>query len=274
MLGRELQAAFDAGSARPRLELHCLGHGDIDLEDDGRVVEVLSSVSPDIVINAAAYTDVDGCETDEVKATEVNGHGAGRLASWCHGHHARLVHVSTDFVFDGSKTEPYLPDDPINPINAYGRGKADGEKRVRAELQDHVIVRTSWLFSEYGKNFVKSILRLADERDELRVVTDQIGSPTYARDLASSLLVLGCGEFIGTYHFCNGGSCSWFEFAKEIVRLAGKSVDVLQTTAAEFNRAADRPAYSVLDTQKLQDDTGIHPRPWQEALADCIDRMK
>jgi dTDP-4-dehydrorhamnose reductase len=231
---------------------------------------MIGELRPSLVINAAAYTDVDGCETHESDALAVNATGPANLAEACGQCGARLVHVSTDYVFDGIKGTPNLPDDPIAPQSAYGRTKADGERRVRELLPDgHVIVRTSWLFGMHGKNFVKTILKLAAERPELRVVTDQVGCPTYAPDLAAALLICGLSATTGTFHFCNAGACSWNEFAAEIVRLTGAPCRVLPRTTAELNRPAKRPAWSVMSTESFTDATGVEPRPWPQALSEC-----
>jgi dTDP-4-dehydrorhamnose reductase len=273
MLGRELvEACRNSGGGAA--ELWALDLEDIDIRDGDSISGMLGRLRPDLVMNAAAYTDVDGCESHQELAHAVNGAGPTRLASWCQRNGARLVHVSTDYVFDGQKRTPYVPEDPINPQSAYGHSKAEGERGVRQQLPDnHVIVRTSWLFGVHGQNFVKTILRLAGERDELRVVSDQVGCPTYAPDLALAIVALGFGGLNGTYHFCNAGACSWYEFATEIVEQSGQRTRVLETTTAEFKRPAPRPAWSVLDTRKLENDTGIRARPWREALAECIQQL-
>jgi dTDP-4-dehydrorhamnose reductase len=246
------------------------GKEDLDIRDASAVETAIGSAAPCVVINAAAYTTVDGCEERAQLAREVNARGAGNLAAACARHRCRLVHVSTDFVFDGAKREPYLPDDRVNPLSVYGRTKAEGEALVREALADHVIVRTSWLFAVHGTNFMRTILRLADERSALNVVDDQMGCPTYARDLARALLVVGVSNCRGTYHFCNSGECSWHGFAEEILRQAGRATPVRPLASAQLNRPAARPAYSVLDTRTLESDTGVRPRPWQEALAECL----
>ncbi len=248
---------------------------EVDITCRDNINALLERVQPAAVINAAAYTDVDGCESERDLAWAVNATGAGNLAAVCAARGCRLVHVSTDYVFDGSDIgRPWRPDDAIDPQSVYGHSKAEGERQVRQHLNDHVIVRTSWLFGTAGKNFVKTILRAACERPELRVVDDQVGCPTYAADLAGVLLTLAAGAQRGTYHFCNAGACSWNEFAREIVRLAGLTTPVLPMTTAELNRPAARPAYSVLDTSSLTQETGIVPRPWQEALAECVGALR
>lgn len=270
MLGTELVRA--CGEVRPQgpLDSRALDIDEIDITDAGSVDRTLARLKPRVVINAAAFTDVDGCESQEAAAMAVNADGPGHLADACRSHGGRLVHVSTDYVFDGTAQEPYEPDHPVNPLSAYGRTKAEGERRVRESLDDHVIVRTSWLFGRNGKNFVKTMLRLGRERDELRVVTDQVGRPTYARHLAQALLKIGNTQLRGTYHFCNAGSCSWNEFAAEIMSRAGLRAQVQPMTSAELDRPAPRPAYAVLSTASLERDAGIRIAPWREALASCL----
>ncbi len=295
MLGRELLHACAAeagargkGGERPSCEAGispspplplppslCLPFDlpDLDITNPDQVSRTLNEVRPDVVINAAAYTDVDACEQNQDLAESVNAAGPANLARACRDLGSRLIHISTDYVFDGRATRPYRPDDPVAPINVYGRTKQHGEQRVRETLPDHLIVRTSWLHAPHGKNFVNTILRLAAQKPELRVVDDQVGCPTYAADLADALLTLARSDARGTFHFCNAGVCSWYAFAREILRQAGLSTPVFPTTTADFPRPAPRPAYSVLDTSTFTQLTGQPPRPWQEALADSLRRM-
>lgn len=268
MLGRELVRACER--APERLRVDALDLEEVDIAERAATLRVLEQLRPGVVINAAAYTNVDGCETERDLAMAVNANGPENLALACRNIGARLVHVSTDYVFDGAGREPYRPDGAVAPKSVYGQSKAEGEQRVRAIGPDHVIVRTSWLYAAHGNNFVRTMLRLAGERSELRVVNDQIGCPTYARDLAEALLRLGLGGWTGTFHLCNAGACSWFEFAREILRMAGAPVPVLPMTTAELKRPAPRPAFSVLSTEELTRTTGIRPRPWREALAECM----
>ena len=273
MLGHELSKVLAVSGEAAPSRLYELDLDEIDIADEASVNSVLGRLQPRLLINAAAYTDVDGCESHEEVAEAVNGAGPGHLAGACASIGCRLVHVSTDFVFDGKKPTPYVVGDPVDPVSAYGRTKAIGERNVREGLDDHVIVRTSWLFGVHGANFVKTIRRLAGERDELRVVDDQCGSPTYAADLATALVALGTGGWKGTYHFCNAGVCSWHGFATEIVRLSGGIAKVLPMNSDELDRPAVRPANSALCTEKLVKDTGIIPRPWQDALAECVSAL-
>jgi len=248
-----------------------LTSADLDIRDSKNVLATLERLGPAVVINAAAYTDVDGCESHEQHAMEVNGQGAAHLGAACRELGARLVHISTDFVFDGKSRRPYHPDDPVNPISAYGRSKAAGEKAVRETACNYLIVRTSWLFGTGGKNFVDSILRRAESGEPLRVVNDQVGRPTYADDLADAVARLIDCEAAGIVHFANAGQCSWFEFAEAIVHAAGHSTPVEPIRSEDLNRPAKRPAYSVLDCSDYIRLTGRHPRSWQSALQDYLE---
>ncbi len=253
--------------------LCALDYEEVDITDAESVGRILHEKRPRIVINAAAYTDVDGCERKPDIAWAVNAEAPGYIARACTETGCRLIHISTDFVFDGMKRAPYEPDDAVNPLNVYGQTKADGEQQVRRMAKDYLIVRTSWLFSSFGTNFVKTILRLAGEREELRIVNDQIGSPTYARDLANALLTMGEGSLQGIYHFCNKGACSWYSFAKRIIEQTKLGVKFSPISSEESHRPAKRPPYSVLSTEKLSCKTGLRPRPWQEALDECLEQL-
>lgn len=270
MLGRELVRLCSEGPSAISAKMHALDIEEIDISAPKSVSEVFGRLCPRVVINAAAYTDVDGCESHEDRAMSVNAEGPANLARACRESGARLVHVSTDYVFDGSKTSPWLPDDPVRPINVYGRSKAAGDENVRRLLPNHVIVRTSWLFGVQGKNFVRTILQLSMNREEVTVVTDQVGRPTFAADLAEALLRMAAADCTGTYHFANAGVCSWNELACEIVRLSGRRCRVLPMLTSQLERPAARPAYSVLDTGRIERELGIRPRHWKEALADCM----
>lgn len=269
-LGRELVRPYATCSAESALLIQGVDLPELDITDPDSVSAAMARWHPRVVINAAAYTDVDACESHAQQAYAVNAAGPANLAKACRENGATLVHVSTDYVFDGRKRTPYQPDDLPGPLSVYGKSKAEGEQRIRETLPNHVIVRTSWLFSLHGNNFVKTILKLARERDELRVVNDQVGRPTYAADLATVLLALAQSDARGVYHFANADTCSWHDFAVEIVRQAGMITPVRPMSSAQLNRPATRPAWSVLDTAKLTDHTGIVPRPWREALGECL----
>ena len=239
---------------------------DGDIRDFGQVRKLLTESRPDWIVLAAAYTDVDGCETDPTLAHEVNCSGAANVARAAKECASRLLFVSTDYVFDGSKTAPYETHDQVRPLCAYGRSKAAGEEQVWKILPEACVLRTSWLFGAQGKCFPNSILKLAHERKTLRVVSDQQGSPTFNRDLASVIIRLVRGGARGTFHAANSGNCSWFEFAQEALRSA-KLFDVTVTpiSTAELNRPAPRPHYSVLSCASLSR-FGLTMRSWQEAV--------
>ncbi len=239
---------------------------ELDIRDPARVRTRLGAMRPRIVINAAAYTNVDGCETNVDEAMAVNAAAPGHLGDACRAGDALLVQFSTDFVFDGRATEPYAVDAPTHPLSVYGRSKWEGEQGVRASRCRHLILRTSWLFGAGGHNFVEAILARAEAGEPLRVVTDQVGRPTHTVDLAMAVIRLLDASADGTHHFANAGQCSWHEFAREIVRQAGFTCEVATLTSAELNRPAARPAYSVLDTSGYTALTGHRPAPWQEAL--------
>jgi dTDP-4-dehydrorhamnose reductase len=234
----------------------------------------------DAVINAAAYTAVDRAETDTHNAYAVNRDGAGHLASACAQSGTPLVHVSTDYVFGGLQTEPCRPTDPISPMGIYARSKAAGEDSIRRLLDRHIIVRVSWLFGRYGNNFVKTILRLSREKEALHVVDDQIGSPTYAGDLAPALLQVSerlAGKDVawGTHHYCNLGALTWYAFARKIVNfartfeeLAVREVNPILTV--NYPTPAPRPHYTVLDCSSFDQAFGIARRPWWEGLKEMI----
>lgn len=222
------------------------------------------------IINCAAYTAVDKAESEPDIAFAINAEGPGRIADAAAARGIPLLHVSTDYVFDGTKPEPYVEDDPVAPLGVYGASKEAGERAVRAAGGRHLILRTAWVVSPWGHNFVKTMLRLGRERGAVRVVTDQRGCPTSAEDIAEALLHLAermiadPGAPGGTYHFVNKGEATWYDLAVAV--LAGRGVEVTPTTSAEFPTPARRPANSRLCTRKLEQDYHIHPRPWQTAL--------
>lgn len=259
-------------------ELHGLDLPDFDITDRDCVTTVLTRLAPDVIVNCAAYTNVDGAENDEALALRVNGDGPGHLALVAKQLGATLVHVSTDYVFDGGKTTPYEEDDPVAPMSAYGRSKLVGEQRVLASgLARYYLVRTSWLYGPGGKNFVETIIRLATERDELRIVADQIGSPTYTADLATAIFtLLATGEEPappGVYHFANEGQTSWYEFACAIVALMRQQgmptavQRIVPIRTADYPLPARRPAYSVFSKEKFKRATGSAIPDWRASLA-------
>lgn len=266
MLGRELQAAFEGG-----WQVTALARDDLDVTRWGDVRERIQAARPDLVINSAAFTDVDGCETRVDHAMKINAIGAKNVAAAAERTGAACVQVSTDFVFRGDRSEPYCENDPVAPESVYARSKHWGEVLCREVSSKLTIVRTQWLYGHGGKNFVETILKLASERDELSIVEDQIGCPTYCKDLAQGIRRLVEEATPGTYHLSARGSCSWFELAQRILELAGVSgVKVKPTTAAAFGRPAPRPAYSVLRNYHLELTLGDFVREWPEMLQDYL----
>ncbi|HOC41390.1 MAG TPA: dTDP-4-dehydrorhamnose reductase [Thermoanaerobaculales bacterium] len=262
-LGRALE-----GLARRR-GLSVEGHDldTLDIRDNGAVAQLIGRLRPRVLVNCAAFTAVDACETDEATATAINGTAVGHLAAACNVAGALLVHLSTDYVFAGDGTRPYTETDPVAPASAYGRSKLAGERLARS-ADRHLIVRTAWLYGRGGANFVEAIRRQIDGgAASLRVVADQVGSPTFCDDLAGALLELIDAEARGVVHAANSGSTSWHGFAVEIVRRLGAEVEVHAVTTADFPRPARRPAYSVLDTSLMAAAIGHHLPPWQDALA-------
>jgi len=264
MLGHDLcEVAAAAGH-----ELSAFGHAQLDITDAAAVDDAVNGARPDVVINCAAYTNVDGAETDEELAEAVNGSGAGNVARAAAAAGAWTIHVSSDYVFDGSAREPYVESDPVGPLSAYGRSKLSGERAVaEAAPQSHTIVRSSWLFGASGRCFPATIMRLAAERDELSVVDDQVGSPTFTGHLAAALIDVAASSprLEGVVHVAAGGRCSWFEFAREIVLRAGLECDVKPGTTADLGRPAPRPAFSVLGTERGSDAPRLPD--WREGLA-------
>ena len=261
MLGQDLiGAAADAGhvpAALPRAEL--------DITDHAALESVVRDARPDVVFNCAAYTNVDGCETNLETAFAVNGEGAGNVARACAATGAWIVHVSSDYVFDGSKREPYLESDATGPLSQYGRSKLAGEQAVaEAAPNCHTIVRSSWLFGSRGPCFPATILRLAAERDELSVVDDQVGCPTFTGHLAQALLSLEAERPVGVVHVAAAEQCSWYEFAAAIVEAGGLTCDVRPGRTEDLGRPAPRPPYSVLRSELV----GAPTLPaWQAGLA-------
>lgn len=238
---------------------------EIDITSLESTRRVLLTLKPSVVVNAAAYTDVDGCETNKELAMQVNGEGVAHLALAAQEIGAKLVHVSTDYVFAGDKGGPLLEDDLPNPLSVYGESKLAGELNARL-VPDHLIVRTQWLYGLHGKNFVETMLRLAGDRDELAVVDDQIGSPTWTVDLSLAIRALVEADCRGIYHAANAGVCSWNGFARAIFEEAGLDTKVNPMSTQQLGRPATRPLYSVLDCGKLMRDTGFQPEPWRKAL--------
>lgn len=249
----------------------------LDITDNESVLSVITLHKPDCVVNASAYTLVDKAETEREVAFKVNRDGPCFIAKACAEARIPLIHVSTDYVFDGQKDEPYRVDDIPEPLGVYGLSKEAGEQEVRKNINEHIIIRTSWLYGGHGHNFVKTIMRLADEKDLIRVVNDQYGSPTYAADLADAITVIietirmNKEAIWGTYHYTGKGVTTWYDFAREIVELVrrGKKLAVKEIEpilSSEYPTPVKRPAYSVLDCSLIEDRFNIRTKPWRESL--------
>jgi dTDP-4-dehydrorhamnose reductase len=262
-----------------------IGRPDVDLSDPRSVNDAILAARPRIVINPAAHTAVDRTEDEPELAYAVNADGAEAAAKAAASVGVPIIHFSTDYVFDGSQHTPYLETDPVAPLGIYGQSKYAGEERVAAANPKHVILRTAWVFSPFGNNFVKTMLRLNQERPEIRVVDDQYGNPTFALDLAEVVAKLvpvidipsPDPKFFGTFHAVNRGDTTWFGFARAIIdgaadRGAGHA-EVRPIGTKDYPTRARRPAYSVLSTDKLRTVYGIEVRPWQDALSSCLDRL-
>jgi dTDP-4-dehydrorhamnose reductase len=255
MLGRDVAAAAE----RSGHDFLALARAQLDVADSAAVQRAIADARPDAVINCAAWTDVDGAEEHEAAATRINGEAAGHLAAAA----PYLVHVSSDYVFDGRGTAPYREDDATTPLSAYGRSKLAGEHAVQQANPEHAIVRSSWLFGAGGRNFVDTMLRLGAERDELRVVDDQIGCPTFTGHLGEALVQIAERRTKGILHVAGGGACSWFELARAALEQQNVTTRIEPCTTAEFPRPAPRPAYSVLGSTRP--DAPTLP-PWRDGL--------
>lgn len=249
-----------------------LTHEELDIGYPRKVQKMVSGMSPDLIANAAAFTKVDACEYARDLAMKINFEGAANLAQSAHDKGIPLVHISTDYVFDGKKPEPYLEDDKANPVSAYGESKWLGERAIREITDLHCIVRASWLFGHHGPNFVETVIRLAQSGRPLQMVNDQAGAPTYTLDLAEALCDLVAAKAYGTFHLTGGGACTWFEFARAILEGIGSNTPLAPISSDELHRPARRPSNSRLaDTRTAA--LGMKPlRNWREALADYLSR--
>ena len=251
---------------------------ELDITDAGAIRRTMAERRIDVVVNCAAYTDVERAEREEAAADRLNREAAGVLAAAVREADATLIHISTDYVFDGTSPEPYTEESPAAPQSVYGRTKLAGEEAIRASGCKHLILRTSWLYSEYGHNFLKTMLRLTAERERLNVVFDQTGTPTYAGDLARAIFsIVEKGLYAGnegTYHFSDEGACSWYDFAVEIAAAVGHDKCRIEPCrTADYPTAARRPAYSVLDKSKLKRTFGIEIPHWRESMRYCLHRI-
>ncbi len=264
---------------RMGLEHHAMTSKDLDITNSGAVDLTLNRVKPEVVVNCAAYTDVDGAESDVEKALRVNRNGVGHLAEWCAGNSIPIIHYSTDYVFPGRKTDlvtypdGYPEDGETDPVNRYGESKRAGEELLFEAGAPYLLIRVSWLCGEFGNNFVKTMLKLGNERDRIQVVKDQIGSPTYAASvvkLSHQLLQQG---HKGIYHITSGGMISWYDFASEIFRMAGVNTVVEPVSTSEYPVKAPRPAFSKLDSSKISSTLSIQMEEWDEGLTELMNKL-
>lgn len=243
--------------------------------DNEQLNQLFSKHKPTYVINCAAYTAVDKAEDEVEIARKVNAEGAVNIAKACAAHQVTLIHISTDFVFEGKQTGVLTEADIAEPVNVYGLTKLEGEQQVSEVLPEHFILRTSWLYSEFGNNFVKTMLRLGKERESLGVIVDQVGSPTYAIDLAGAILdiIASDSKAYGIYHYSNEGVTSWYDFAKAIFDISGTVVKLNPVKTSEYVTKAVRPPYSVMDKSKIKATFGIEIPYWRDSLGVCVDRL-
>ncbi|MHA4846314.1 dTDP-4-dehydrorhamnose reductase [Flavitalea antarctica] len=276
-LGQSLKAI---SSDYPQFEFLFAGRDTVSIDDEAAVNTAIASFGPQYVINAAAYTAVDKAESDKEGAIDINGKAVGILAEASKKAGAAFVHVSTDYVFNGLSSEPYSEDHLTDPVNNYGASKLVGEKLALEKNEESIIIRTAWVYSEFGNNFVKTMLRLMKDRPEIGVVHDQVGAPTFATDLARAILDIvdkTSGNkrswTPGLYHYSNSGRISWFNFAEAIKSKTNQSCRVKAITTAEFPTPAKRPAFSLLDTSKIRNTYGLEIPGWEESLDICLKKL-
>ncbi|GAA4334894.1 dTDP-4-dehydrorhamnose reductase [Mucilaginibacter gynuensis] len=255
--------------------MHFLSSAEGDIADVESLKSAFQKYEPAYIINCAAYTAVDKAEDETELAAKINTTGVENLAKLAAEYGSTLIHISTDFVFEGNSPLPLKEDDETKPVNVYGQTKLDGEKAIQANTDKYFILRTSWLYSEYGNNFAKTMLKLGSERDELKIIADQVGTPTYAIDLAFTVvqLILTESTAYGIYHYSNEGVASWYDFAKAIFTLAETPVKTLPIPTSEYKTKATRPAYSVMDKSKIKAALGIEIPYWRDSLHICINRL-
>jgi dTDP-4-dehydrorhamnose reductase len=273
LTGRDGQVGWELARLLPALgEVAAFTRAELDLAKPDTIVDRVRAVKPDVIVNAAAYTAVDKAETDKEQATLVNAAGPGFLAAEAQARGALLIHYSTDYVFDGTKTSPYVETDPTNPLSVYGQSKLAGERAIQAIGVRHLILRTSWVYASRGRNFLLTMLKLGRERPSLRVVDDQRGAPTWARDIAAATVELlkRRSPESGVYHMTAGGATTWCGFAREIFRVAGIETPVEPITTAEYPTPAKRPANSMLSNEKMKNTFRVSLPDWGESVERCL----
>ncbi len=268
-LGKSLQ---DLQHVFPQVRFVFLSRADMPIHHFELVRQFLDGIQPNILINVAAYTAVDRAEQEKELAFQVNAEAVGVLAAWCKAHGTKFLHVSTDYVFDGNARVPYTESDPVSPQSVYGSSKLEGERQAFDLNQDSIVIRTAWVYSPYGKNFFRTIVQLLREKPSIRVVNDQIGTPTYALDLAKAILEIATANTWtpGIYHYSNEGQISWYDFAVEIQRQIGTHCSIQAIPTAEYPTPAKRPAYSVLSKDKISRVFSVAVPGWKESLAHCV----
>jgi dTDP-4-dehydrorhamnose reductase len=272
-LGKELK---ELASSYRQFNFIFLSREDLPIHDFEQVQNFFKTSPPQYCINCAAYTAVDKAESEKELAVLINGVAVGLLAAACKEYDTKLIHISTDYVFDGAATTPYKEDTPPNPQSVYGASKLEGEKLAQQFDHPSIILRTSWVYSEFGKNFVKTMLKLMSEREQVNVVNDQLGSPTYAADLAEAILqIIASGKWqAGIYHYCNEGVITWYDFARAIKELTGNNCRINPIPTSQYPTPAKRPAYSVLDTSKIRQIFGLELKEWKLSLTRCLEKLK
>lgn len=282
--GQVVQSLIERSAGRDDITLVAVGRPDLDLARPETLAAVLDDVKPDLIISAAAYTAVDQAETDEAMAMAANAEAPGELARLAALRTIPIVHLSTDYVFDGSKTGPYVEADPVSPLGAYGRTKLEGERRVQQATDNFAILRTAWVYSPFGKNFAKTMLRVAEMRDSLNVVDDQVGNPTSALDIADAILMVADNLLTrndpalrGIFHMTGTGEASWADFAREIFAISstegGPSAEVASIPTSAYPTPAKRPANSRLDCSRLELAHGVRLPDWRQSTRDIIERL-
>lgn len=272
-LGSEIRAISED---YPQFQFVFVDRDDMPLEKTDALQEVLDTIQPDTIVHAGAYTAVDKAEEEKEVAEAINHFAVSEIATWTAHHQARLIYISTDYVFDGTSKTPLREQKQTAPINWYGATKLKGEQALQRVLPEGIIIRTAWVYSEFGNNFVKTMLRLMKDKPSLNVVNDQIGSPTHAADLAKAIMNIITAEQweAGIFHYSNQGQASWFEFAKAIQEIAGLDCEVHGVTSDQFPTLAKRPKYSLLDKTKIQDTFQISIPPWRDSLKRMLTKVK
>lgn len=272
-LGKELR---DLAELFPQYEFVFLSREDMPIHHFELVSNFFDTVKPDYCINCAAYTAVDRAESEKEFAFEINGESVGVLAAICKKHDTKFIHISTDYVFNGKANYPYTENFPTDPVNVYGASKLEGEKQAIQLNENTIIIRTSWVYSSYGKNFVRTMMRLMNEKNEISVVDDQVGSPTYAADLAQVIMEIIQNKKWepGICHFSNEGVINWYQFAEMIKKITMSNCIIHPIPTSAYPTPAKRPSYSVLDTSKIQKTYDVKLKDWKESLAECIAKMQ